>query len=176
MPRSQTRRRMQARSARVGPPQKNAPLALAPYRRTTGPTTGFLRAKQIRRNDAPSGNRSRFFPPWQKRCFCAFLRKRSFETTIQVGAKKSQIPGRSIIPPVCFTLVAAPSRFALCEEGAGAFFEVVRVDERAEFQRFQGERIGNLQMRSGVDRALAGFDRTRRFARDRVRELLRRGQ
>src|SRR5579884_666066 len=35
-------------------------------------------------------------PPWQIRCSSAFLRKRSFEATIRVGAKKSEVPRASI--------------------------------------------------------------------------------
>ncbi len=50
---------------------------------------------------------------------------------------------------------AFPNRFALFEERARAFLKVLRVDERAELERFEFQRIVDGKMRAVVDRALA---------------------
>jgi hypothetical protein len=64
------------------------------------------------------------------------------------------------------------TRRALFQEGFGAFFEIVGVDQRAEVQGFDLEAGGGRKRDALVDRAFGRFDRERRLCGDDVRDAL----
>ena len=70
-------------------------------------------------------------------------------------------------------LATLPSRLALFEKGARAFSDVFGVDEHAELQRLEFERVVDREMRAVVDDAFTGGDRERRLRGDRRGDALR---